>query len=153
MALKVFWQKYFSIFINIDAKREDIKIRCQNPGICLTFIIWKHIFVFINTLIVFYLQHNKCFGVKSTQIFLLFGTHLFRDIGHSFNVFIICTYFQEWRGQKTAISYIQPFKYPMSVQILCFFNQIQNWMSIWNTHYSLKLLCCYIGSYSIELYL
>ena len=100
LALKVFWQKYFSIFINIVVKREDIKIRCQNPEICLTFIIWKHIFVFINTLIVFYLQHNKCFGVKSTQIFLLFGTHLFRDIGHSFNVFIICTYFQEWRGQK-----------------------------------------------------
>ena len=74
-------------------KRDDIKIRCQNRGICLTFIIWKHIFVFINTLFVFCLQHNKCFGVKYTQIFLLFGTHLLRDIAHSFNVFIICTYF------------------------------------------------------------
>ena len=32
---------FFSIFINIVEMEAPIKIRCQNPGICLTFIIWK----------------------------------------------------------------------------------------------------------------
>ena len=33
--------KYFSIFINIVKMEAPIKIRCQNLGICLTFIICK----------------------------------------------------------------------------------------------------------------
>ena len=39
--------------------------------------------------------------------------------------------FSGMKRSKTTISYIQPFKYPMSVQILCFFDQIRISMIGW----------------------